>query len=151
MRESTTVNFKVTSATIPAKDLAAKLSLKPDREWLAGAARGAFGAIEKQHGFELESKLMPQSSLEQHVGAMLDRLKPCAQLLGSLAKEVTVEFTCSVQRKRAPFLHFDRDTMRWLAVMGARLDIDTQIVSDPPPPAKAGGAGGAASGGTPTI
>ncbi len=150
MREQTTVNFKVTSATITAKDLAAKLNLKPDREWLAGSPRGAFGAIEKLHGFELESKLGPQSSVEQHVGGMLDRLKPCAQALGAMAKEVTVEFTLSLTRRRAPWLHFDRDTVRWLAVMGAKLDIDSQVIADAPPPPKAGGAGGAGGGtGTP--
>jgi hypothetical protein len=147
-REQATVNVKVMSATITAEDLLKRLNLKADRQWLAGSPRGAFGAIEKNHGFELESKLGPTSSLEMHVAAMVDRLKACAQALGALAKEVTVEFNCAITRRRAPMLHFDRDTVRWIAVMGAKLEIDTQVLVDAPPPPKAGGAGGAAGGGT---
>jgi hypothetical protein len=143
MREETNVGFKISSATIPAKDLAAHLGLKPDRSWLLGQARGVFGVVEKMHGFELESKLGPQSSLEEHIKSMLERLAPCAQKIGALGTQVVAEFSCSIKRRKAPILHFDHATIRWLGVMNARLDIDTQIVVDAPPP-KAGGAAGAA-------
>jgi len=141
MREQTNVIFKISSATLDPTTITARVGLTPDVSWLSGAMRGTFGAKEKEHGFVLESKLGPISSLDDHVKEMLKRLAPYAQKIGQLAAEATIEFTCSVQRKKAPALHFDRDVVRWLAVMGAKLDIDTFVIVEPPPPAPAKPAG----------
>lgn len=138
-REQTTVGFKISSATLTAEDLAARLNLKPDRSWKAGTPRGAFGAIEKMHGFELESKLGPQTALEEHVKEMLKRLSACAQKIGELGAQVSVEFACSVSRKRGPHLVFGREELHFLAAMGAHLDLDIQIVSDGPAAGPAAG------------
>lgn len=126
------VAVKISSSTVTAEDLAARLGVKPDQSWKAGAMRGAFRVVEKQHGFVLDSKLQPYSGLEDHVQDMIKRLSPCAQKLGALAAEVTVEFNCTVARKTAPQIKFGRDELRWLAVMGARLVVDTTIIKDDP-------------------
>lgn len=143
-RETTTVVVKICSSTVTAEELASRLGVKPDLSWKAGAARGTFRVVEKQHGFVLESKLLPtNNSVDEHVLEMIKRLSPCAQTLGALANEVTVEFTCSVARRTPPFINIGRDQLRWLAVMGARLIIETAIVVDqnktaPAPPGKPG-------------
>jgi Domain of unknown function (DUF4279) len=137
MREQTTVVFKISSAVISAQDLEARLGLKPDLTWKAGEARGAFGAIEKQHGFVLESSRPAQNDLDDHLKAMLKRLAPYAQKIGALAKDATVELTCQIHRKTGPRLRFDRDDLRWLGVMGARLDVDVFILAEKAPPAAA--------------
>lgn len=145
MREQNHVAVRVTSATILAPDLAVRSGLTPDSSWPAGKPYGAFGAVERHHGMLFESKLGPTTSLDEHVREMLKRLAPGAQKLGQLGAEVEVTFTCTVHSRRAPVLHFDRDTLRWLAVMGAKLDIDTAVIADPPKPAagkpQAGNAG----------
>jgi hypothetical protein len=133
-REQTAVRFGIYSATLSAKDIEARTGLAPDESWKLGDARGAFGAVEKMHGFILQSKVRIQ--------AMIKRLAPYAQKIGALANECKIEMTCTVHRKIAPALKFDRDDLRWLGVMGARLDIDIYILSEPPKPAAAKPAAG---------
>lgn len=134
MREQTSVRFKITSAKLSALDVQARLGLEPDESWKAGDKRGAFAAVEKHHGFVLQSKEPPHATLDEHIKAMLARVAPVAQKIGALAGEATIEFICSLHRKTAPGLRFERDDLRWLGVMGARLDVDVFLVSDPPPP-----------------
>ena len=141
MREQTVVRFKISSATLSAADVSARTGLTPDESWKIGEARGAFGAVEKSHGFVLESKVRAQDALADHISAMLKRLAPHAQQIGALANEATIELSCIVHRKAAPALKFERDDLRWLGVMGARLDIDIYILAEPhkaPPPGSSG-------------
>jgi hypothetical protein len=148
MREQTTIRFKISSATLSPQDIEAKLGLKPDDFWKAGTARGAFGAVEKKHGFVVDSKLPPNRSLEEHMKEMIQRLAPYAQKIGALGAAVEVEFACTIHRERAPRLKFLRDDIRWLGVMGARLDVDVFTVSEPPKPKPGGAAGGAPTSGS---
>jgi hypothetical protein len=140
-REQTAVRFKIHSATLTASDVQARTGLAPDESWKLGDARGPFGAVEKMHGFVLESKMRVQDSLDDHLKAMLKRLAPHAQQIGALANEAKIELCCMVHRKIAPALKFERDDLRWLGVMGARLDIDIYILSEPQKPASAGHSG----------
>ncbi|MFI5360505.1 MAG: DUF4279 domain-containing protein [Elusimicrobiota bacterium] len=140
-REQTAVRFKISSATLSAADIQARTGLAPDESWKIGDARGAFSAVEKQHGFVLESKVRVQDSLDDHIQAMLKRLAPHAQKIGTLANEAKIELSCMIHRKAAPALKFERDDLRWLGVMGARLDIDIFILSEPQKPASPGPAG----------
>lgn len=144
MREQTSIRFKITSPTMSAADVQARTGLVPDETWKVGDARGHFGNIEKQHGFVLDSKAPITSSLDDHVKAMLKRLAPYAQKIGALGGDAKIEFSCIVQRKQAPALRFERDDLRWLGVMGARLDVDVILISDAysKTAPKAGGTGG---------
>lgn len=130
MKEQTSVRFKITSATLTAADIQARTGLVPDETWKAGDARGQFGNVEKKHGFVLDSKTPISESLDDHVKGMIKRLAPCAQKIGALAGESVVEFACIVHRKVAPALRFERDDLRWLGVMGARLDVDIFILNE---------------------
>ena len=134
-REQTAVLFKIHSASLSAQEIQARTGLAPDESWKIGDARGPFGAVEKMHGFVLESKVRMQDSLDDHIKGMLKRLSPHAQKIGALANEAKIELCCMVHRKVAPALKFERDDLRWLGVMGARLDIDIYILSEPPKPA----------------
>jgi hypothetical protein len=130
LREQTSVRFKISSATLSAKDIETRTGLVPDESWKMGVARGVFGNVEKRHGFVLESKAPVSASLDDHVKAMLKRLAPHAQQIGALAGEATIEFACIVHRHSAPMLHFERDDIRWLGVMGAKLDVDIFILDE---------------------
>lgn len=144
-REQTTVRFRITSATLTAADIQTRTGLAPDETWKMGDVRGSFGNAEKKHGFVLESKVQIQSSLDEHVKAMLKRLAPSAQKIGTLTNEAVIEFICIVHRKAAPMLHFERDDLRWLGVMGAKLDVDIFILNEPQKPAGGSGMFGGAT------
>jgi hypothetical protein len=58
-----------------------------------------------------------------------------------LANEAQIEMSCTVHRKIAPALRFQRDDLRWLGVMGARLDIDIYILHEAQKPSSSGAAG----------
>lgn len=137
VRESTHVTFTIESQKLTAAQIEQTVGLKPDSTWLMGAARGAFGAIAKTHGFVLESAIAPNVSVDQHVKEMIKRLSPFAQKLGALAADLDIELAISLHRKVGPNVELSRDDLRWLGVMGARIKIDVQIVSDAP---KGGGA-----------
>ena len=130
MREQTSVRFKITSATLSAADIQARTGLVPDEAWKIGDARGQFGNVEKKHGFVLDSKTPISEPLDDHVKGMIKRLAPYAQKIGALAGESLIEFSCIVHRKVAPALRFERDDLRWLGVMGARLDVDIFILNE---------------------
>jgi hypothetical protein len=130
MKEQTSVRFKITSVTLTAQDIAARTGLVADETWKIGTARGRFAQIEKAHGFVMESKSMPNASLDEHIKAMLKRIAPHAQHIGALINDARVEFACIVHRKAAPMLKFERDDLRWLGVMGAQLAVDIFILND---------------------
>jgi hypothetical protein len=156
-REQTSVTFRIQSATLTAADIAARTGLTADETWKLGEPRGRFGNIEKKNGFVMESKLMSGASIDEHVKGMLKRLAPAAQKVGALTAECSIEFVCTVHRKVAPMLRFERDDLRWLGVMGARLDVDIFVLNDggaakaqakpesapgtPPPPTNPSGSG----------
>jgi hypothetical protein len=130
MHEQTSVRFSITSATLTAKEVEARTGLVPDETWKIGDVRGQFGNAEKKHGFVLESKAPISSSLDDHVKALLKRLAPYAQKIGALTGEALIELDCILHRKTSPPLRFERDDLRWLGAMGARLSVDVLILSD---------------------
>lgn len=135
MREQTTVAITITSPALSSDEISARLGLKADRAWASGTRQGLFGVIAKEHGFVIESALGPQASLDNHIKAMLLRISTCAQKIGELGADV--EFSCSMQRKISPPLRFEPNDLRWLAAMGARLTVDTLILTEPVKPAAA--------------
>ena len=135
MRESTEIRLVITSATVTAKDLEARLGVKPDDAWLAGEERGTFKNKEKFHGFVLESGA-PLLPFNEQLRALIKRLAACAVKLGELAPHVKAQVQCRLQRKQVPPLDFERDDLRWLAAMGAGLEVDITVEAPPPATAK---------------
>ena len=153
-REQTVVTFNIFSMTLTAKDIEARIGIAPDDFYKIGDVRGAFGAKEKEHGFILNSKARITDSLDDHLKGMIKRLAPAAQKIGALANECKIEMSCQIHRKQGPRLKFERDDLRWLGVMGARLDVDVHILAEPTKPAGMGPSGsttGAAGSPPPTT
>jgi hypothetical protein len=135
MRESTEVNLVISSTTVTAAQIEAALGMKPDDAWKTGEPRGAFSAPQKAHGYLLEGKAPIMASLEDHIRAMIKRVAPVAQKIGELSAQCTVVMQCRIFRKTAPSIYLTRDDLRWLAALGAKLDIDAAVVMEPPKPA----------------
>jgi hypothetical protein len=146
-RESTTVRFRITSATLSADQIKTQIGLEADETWKLGDKRGPFAVVEKVHGYVLESKAFPMSSLDEHLKAMIKRLAPSAQKIGAIAPQCVIEFICALTVKKVPSLRFERDDLRWLGVMGARLHVDMLMIEEPVKPA--GGAAGGTGAGAP--
>jgi hypothetical protein len=135
MRESTEVRLVVTSPTVTAADLQTRLNLKPDDSWKLGEERGTFKNKEKFHGFVVESG-HPLLGFEDQLRELIKRMAASAVTLGQLAQHVKAQVQCRLLRKQIPQIDIPRDELRWLAAMGASLEIDIQV--EAPPPAQAG-------------
>ena len=127
MRESTVLTFTIKSATLSAKQIQDALGLAPDETWALGDRRGAFGTREETHGFVLESKAPRHASVEEHIGTMLRRLEPYAEKIAALCPQSTIRLHCELHRSSGASLTVGRDDMRWLGVMGAKLDVDVVV------------------------
>jgi len=130
LRESTSAQLKITSATLTAKDIEARLGVKPDESWKIGDRTGIFGAVQKANGFVLVSAMPLTASIEAHVSSLLKRVAPVAAKIGEIAPQATIKMTCTLQRKVLPPICFERDDLRWLGVMGAQLEIEMGLVAD---------------------
>ena len=130
MREQTDVRLKILSQVMTPQDIEAATGLKPDESWRIGDRLGAFGAAARDHGFAVESGALASSPFQDYMTALIRRIAPAAQKIGALGDRCSIEVVCTLHRKAAPFLTFERDDIRWIGVMGARLRIDTFVAPD---------------------
>jgi len=131
-RESTIVRLRITSPTYTAAEIEAKLELKPDESWKIGDRTGTFGAILKDHGYQLDSTAMMTLKIDDHFRSLLKRIAPVAQKIGEISGQAKVEIVVSVISKYIPPVSFQRDDLRWMAAMGAQLEVElTQMVERP--------------------
>jgi hypothetical protein len=135
MRETTEVRLVITSATVTAAELEARLGLKPDDAWKIGDERGTFKNVEKTHGFVVESGF-PLQGFPEQLQALIKRLAACAVALGQLTPQLKAQVQCRLVRKQVPLVDIPRDELRWLAAMGASLEIDISVEAPHPAPAK---------------
>ncbi len=152
MREQTDVRLKITSQTMPPQDIEARIGLKPNESWKTGDRLGAFGAAAREHGFVIESGALASSPFQDYMTALIRKIAPAAQKIAALGDRCVIEVICTLHRKAAPLLTFERDDIRWIGVMGAKLRLDTFVISDGPRGgARAPSAGGAAGGESPKL
>ncbi len=123
-RETTVVRLRITSATVTAAEIEAKLGMKPDEAWKIGDRTGTFGAILKDHGYQLDSTAMMTTKLADHFRSLLKRIAPVAQKIGELSASAKVEIVCSVISRNIPPVSFQRDDLHCLAAMGASLEVE---------------------------
>ena len=134
-RETTVVRLRITSATLTAAEVEAKLGIKPDEAWKTGDRTGTFGAILKDHGYVLDSTAMMTTKPADHFRSLLKRIAPVAQKIGELSAQAKVEVVVSVISKHIPPVSFERDDLRWLAAMGAQLEIEISLLVERAAPA----------------
>jgi hypothetical protein len=151
MREQTDVRLKITSQAMPPQDIEARIGLKPNESWKIGDRLGAFGAAAREHGFVIESEALASSPFQDYMTALIRKLAPAAQKIGALGDQCVVEVVVTLHRKTAPLLTFERDDLRWIGVMGAKLRLDTFVISDAPRGGARAPSGGAGSDGTPKL
>ncbi len=109
------------------QDIEVRIGLKPSESWKIGDRLGAFGAAARDHGFIIESGALASSPFQDYMTALIRKIAPAAQKIGQLGAPCTIEVVCTLHCKAAPLLTFQRDDLRWIGVMGARLRIDTFV------------------------
>ena len=132
MREQTDVRLRILSQTLTPQDIEARIGLKPNESWKIGDRLGAFGASAREHGFVIESGALASSPFQDYMTALIRKIAPAAQKIGALGDSCVAEVVCTLHRKAAPLLTFERDDIRWIGVMGAKLRLDTFVISDAP-------------------
>ena len=132
-RETTVVRLRITSTLLTAADIEAKLGIKPDEAWKIGDRTGTFGAILKDHGYQLDSTAMMTNNVADHFRSMLKRIAPVAQKIGEISTQAKVEMVCSVIARNIPPVSFQRDDLRWLAAIGAQLDVEISLLVERAP------------------
>lgn len=145
IRETISVTLRITSAVHSPKDVEARLGIKPDDSWNQGDRTGTFKSVQKLHGYELHSQVYFGAPLVEHFRGMIKRIAPVAQKIGEISANANVEMVCKLHVKALPPITFERDDVRWLAALGAKLDFDVFLLQERNDPAKkpAGGAPGA--------
>ncbi len=98
------------------------LQVVPTRIWRIGEARAPKLAF-KENGWQLSSSLAPNADLEEQVLDLLSRLDPVGDKIVNLG--TYREFLCVVYAyEYAPEMHFQTETLRRIAALGADIDID---------------------------
>lgn len=126
-RETTVVRLRITSPTLTAPQIEAHLGLKPDDSWKIGDRTGTFGALLKEHGYVLDSTAMMTNNPADHFRSLLKRIAPVAQKIGEVSAQAKVEVIVSIITRNIPPVSFERDDLRWLAAMGAKLDVEISM------------------------
>lgn len=129
-RESTSVRLLITSATLTAAAIESKLGIKPDESWKIGDRTGTFGALLKDHGYALDAVAPYSVNLADHLRAMIKRIAPVAQKIGEISGQAKVQMVCTLFCKAPPLITFERDDLRWLAALGASLDVGVTLIVD---------------------
>ena len=130
MREQTDIRLIITSPTMTSQDIEASIGLKPNESWKIGDRLGAFGASAREHGFVIESGVLPSASFQSYLAGLIGKIEPAAQKIGALGDRCAIEVVCELHRKAAPLLTFEREEMRLFGVIGAGLRIDTFIIAE---------------------
>ena len=118
-----------------AVDIEARLGIKPDESWRIGDRTGTFGAILKDHGYALDAVALYTLKLGDHMRSMIKRIAPVAQKIGEISGEAKVEMVCTLFCKSAPPIAFTRDDIRWLAAIGASLEVEVGLLVERAQPA----------------
>jgi hypothetical protein len=127
-RETTVVRLRITSLTLTAAQVEAHLGIKPDESWKIGDRTGTFGALLKEHGYVLDSTAMMTTNAADHFRSLLKRIAPVAAKIGEVSAQAKVEVVVSIITRNIPPVSFERDDLRWLAAMGAKLDVEIALL-----------------------
>lgn len=134
-RETTVLRLRITSTTLTAAQVEAHIGIKPDESWKLGDRTGTFGALLKEHGYVLDSTAMMTTNPADHFRSLIKRIAPVAQKIGEISTQAKVEVICSIICRNIPPVSFTRDDLRWLAAIGAQLDVEISMLMEKAAPA----------------
>jgi Domain of unknown function (DUF4279) len=124
----TIIRIKILSDTLSPKEISRRLRQKPDRSWNKGTADPKVSRnMAKFNAWILNSGLPKDASIEAHVTALLERVRPVAREILELSRTETVDFSCVVYSDAEPPTYFDNRALSAIASLGANLDVDLYL------------------------
>lgn len=123
------VRFGISSKSLTAKQIKAKIGFSFDESWKKGDSRvnKLPYLINKDHGVWVNSTLSTTASLEAHIQNLLKRLnKFTPRIAKCLNGECEGSFECIVYTasQDSPILYFNRSVVKAVAALGAEFGID---------------------------
>lgn len=106
------------------------LGIKPSKTWQRGQSTVPGALIKhRENGWAFDSKLPKSATIERHAENILAALAPAWEKITSLSKIYYVELSCAVYSFGGdrPELGFEKQIIKQLAEIGARIDIDLYI------------------------
>jgi Domain of unknown function (DUF4279) len=120
-----TVSLTLTSTEGSPEDVTARTGLQPTESWRTGDRIGKTVRLYTMNGWSLSSGLDSSAELDDHLRALLDLVEPVRPALSELSTRWELEVSCALYaREYVPACHFDRETIRRLASIGAEIDVD---------------------------
>jgi hypothetical protein len=135
MKSQITADYVLIGASLDPDRVTALLGLRPRHTWRAGDQRGKFPLLRHvNNGWMLGSELPVTSGLSEHMEALLGRLSPVWAVAVALGEQFHAEFSFAVYCYGGdrPAIHFDPETIRHAAELGAALDLDLYIYPEDP-------------------
>ena len=116
----------------PSQSITEQLDIKPSKEWSEGDPwnRGHFTERFFTH-WSLESGLLHTEDLNEHIRAILQKVRRKRAVLLELATQYDVKITCVSYDRQSFSFELDFDLQRELTNFGIRLWFDTYVANDP--------------------
>ena len=132
--DQVTIYLAIESAFVAPSVLIQKLGVLPDKQWLAGEARGMTGKVWERHGWIMEVRigsdeyrpLTASQLLPMAIETFGERLAPLIQRLAQLdisaEKYIVVSIVCNF----APGIELGLSFLKLLSAVGGSVQIDIQ-------------------------
>ncbi len=129
--------FTLTGFGFNPDEVTISLGVQPTRTWRQGDPRGKTLLRHKSDGWELSTgyeELDEENSIDmiKQIRSIFGRLQPHTSKLKEMCARLKVDArVCCVMHIEGddrPAIYFDRDIVKWLAELGADIDIDLYVV-----------------------
>ena len=125
--EETFLWLRVVSQTSSPEQIQSAIGLQGDRSWVLGGKRPPARTPCKENGWQLDSGAAKSAPLCEHLEKLKILVGEYTNRIHSLPQAMTVHVGCAIYAESAPPRFFERDTIAFLASMGATLDLDLYI------------------------
>jgi hypothetical protein len=127
VQEETFVRLKIRSTRRSPDEIGSELGLAADEQWQAGGFRPRTKMVAKTNGWILDSGKPRDATLDEHLEALLARLRGHEDRIRAISSSDSVEVSCVLYSIREPALNFSPELLARITELGAGLDIDLYV------------------------
>ena len=112
------------------QQIAALISVTPDRQWRQGSCIPLTGVMRHTSGIRFDSRLDEEADINKHVADIMSRFPKCDTGALSAASDVTIEFHLAVYSDVEPIINLNPDVITSLASINSGLDVDLYVLGN---------------------
>ena len=128
MQEETFVRLKIRSTRRSPDEIGSELGLAADEQWLAGSCIPNTKIVVTANCWILDSGKPRDATLDEHLEALLARLRGHEDRIRAISSSDSVEVSCVLYSIREPALNFSPELLARITELGAGLDIDLYVM-----------------------